>query len=159
MSDKSTVEMEERKKPSDATTETLVAAERQAIKSGLRAVAYVRLDPSVEWPGGSRSSCRPAMIRLENRLAGTMAALIETERRQKAATAAASLKGVTHRYGKTVALDSVTLEIPGGRMTGLIGPDGVGKSTLPRTIASWRTSAAASPTITSISAMKCSAPS
>ena len=60
-----------------------------------------------------------------------MTALVETERPQKvAATVAASLKGVTHRYGKTVALDNVTLEIPGGRMTGLIGPDGVGKSTL-----------------------------
>lgn len=37
---------------------------------------------------------------------------------------------VTHRYGATAALDDVTLEIPGGCMTGLIGPDGVGKSTL-----------------------------
>jgi ribosome-dependent ATPase len=53
-----------------------------------------------------------------------------TESHRKAALVAASLKGVTHRYGKTVALDSVTLEIPAGRMTGLIGPDGVGKSTL-----------------------------
>jgi len=52
--------------------------------------------------------------------------LIQTESHQKAA----SLEGVTHRYGKTVALDSVTLEIPGGCMAGLIGPDGVGKSTL-----------------------------
>ena len=61
-----------------------------------------------------------------------MTALIETERQQKAAAAAvaASLKGVSHRYGKTVALDNVTIEIPAGRMTGLIGPDGVGKSTL-----------------------------
>jgi ribosome-dependent ATPase len=60
-----------------------------------------------------------------------MTALIETERPQKAtAVVAASLKGVTHRYGKTVALDNVTIEIPAGRMTGLIGPDGVGKSTL-----------------------------
>ena len=59
-----------------------------------------------------------------------MNALIETERPQKVASVAASLKGVTHRYGKTVALDSVTLEIPGGCMAGLIGPDGVGKSTL-----------------------------
>ena len=63
-----------------------------------------------------------------------MTALIDTERDTqrppKAAAVAASLKGVTHRYGKTVALDNVTLEIPGGCMTGLIGPDGVGKSTL-----------------------------
>ena len=33
-------------------------------------------------------------------------------------------------YGKTTALDHVTLEIPAGRMVGLIGPDGVGKSSL-----------------------------
>ena len=60
-----------------------------------------------------------------------MTALVETERPQKAAAAvAASLKGVTHRYGKTVALDNVTIAIPAGQMTGLIGPDGVGKSTL-----------------------------
>src|SRR3974390_2055160 len=59
-----------------------------------------------------------------------MDALVQTESDRKAALVAASLKGVTHRYGKTLALDSVTLEIPAGRMTGLIGPDGVGKSTL-----------------------------
>lgn len=40
------------------------------------------------------------------------------------------IKGVTHRYKKLVALDSLTLELAGGRLVGLIGPDGVGKSTL-----------------------------
>jgi ribosome-dependent ATPase len=59
-----------------------------------------------------------------------MTALVEMERPQTVAAVAASLKDVTHRYGKTVALDSVTLEVPGGCMAGLIGPDGVGKSTL-----------------------------
>jgi ribosome-dependent ATPase len=42
----------------------------------------------------------------------------------------ASLTDLTHRYGKTRALDSFTAEIPSGCMVGLIGPDGVGKSTL-----------------------------
>jgi len=37
---------------------------------------------------------------------------------------------VSHRYGLTVALDDVTLVIPARCMVGLIGPDGVGKSTL-----------------------------
>lgn len=37
---------------------------------------------------------------------------------------------VTHSYGETVALNAVTLDIPAGCMAGLIGPDGVGKSTL-----------------------------
>jgi ribosome-dependent ATPase len=44
--------------------------------------------------------------------------------------AVAQLDAITHRYGKTVALDAVTLDIPAGSMAGLIGPDGVGKSTL-----------------------------
>ena len=37
---------------------------------------------------------------------------------------AASLAGVTHRYGKVIALDALTLGIPSGRMIGVIGPDG-----------------------------------
>lgn len=43
---------------------------------------------------------------------------------------AARLKGVTLRYGKTLALNNVDLDIPPGRMVGIIGPDGVGKSSL-----------------------------
>lgn len=42
----------------------------------------------------------------------------------------ASLSSVTHRYGATRALANVSLDIPAGCMAGLIGPDGVGKSTL-----------------------------
>jgi ribosome-dependent ATPase len=42
----------------------------------------------------------------------------------------ASVTDLTHRYGKARALDAVTAEIPSGCMVGLIGPDGVGKSTL-----------------------------
>ncbi|CCG40469.1 ribosome-associated ATPase/putative transporter RbbA [Magnetospirillum molischianum] len=37
---------------------------------------------------------------------------------------------VSLRYGKNLALDRVSLALPLGRITGLIGPDGVGKSTL-----------------------------
>nr|WP_282572291.1 ribosome-associated ATPase/putative transporter RbbA [Roseomonas acroporae] len=40
------------------------------------------------------------------------------------------LRGVRHRYGKVLALDDVSLAIPAGVMAGLVGPDGVGKSTL-----------------------------
>jgi len=43
---------------------------------------------------------------------------------------AARLNGVSHHYGKVVALDDVTLDFPPGRMVGLIGPDGVGKSSV-----------------------------
>lgn len=42
----------------------------------------------------------------------------------------ARLAEVSLRYGQTLALDRVTLDIPAGGMAGLIGPDGVGKSTL-----------------------------
>jgi ribosome-dependent ATPase len=42
----------------------------------------------------------------------------------------ARLAGVSLKYGRTVALDAIDLEVPAGRMIGLIGPDGVGKSSL-----------------------------
>lgn len=44
--------------------------------------------------------------------------------------AVARLQGVRLAYGKTVALRGVDLELPAGGMVGLIGPDGVGKSSL-----------------------------
>ncbi|PKO38664.1 MAG: multidrug ABC transporter ATP-binding protein [Betaproteobacteria bacterium HGW-Betaproteobacteria-6] len=42
----------------------------------------------------------------------------------------ARLSGVSHRYGAVVALDAVDIALPAGCMVGLIGPDGVGKSSL-----------------------------
>src|SRR3954468_7429711 len=42
----------------------------------------------------------------------------------------ATVTDLTHRYGKARALDALSAEIPSGCMVGLIGPDGVGKSTL-----------------------------
>ena len=45
-------------------------------------------------------------------------------------TSAVRLDFVSHSYGRTTALDAVTLELPAGRTVGFIGPDGVGKSTL-----------------------------
>ena len=44
--------------------------------------------------------------------------------------AALRLDAVSHRYGGIDALSGLTLEIPGGTLAGIIGPDGVGKSTL-----------------------------
>lgn len=46
--------------------------------------------------------------------------------------------GVGLRYRKTVALDSIDLELRSGTMTGCIGPDGVGKSSLLALIAGAR---------------------
>jgi ribosome-dependent ATPase len=42
----------------------------------------------------------------------------------------AHVDDITQRYGKVVALDHVTIDLPAGCMVGLIGPDGVGKSSL-----------------------------
>lgn len=50
----------------------------------------------------------------------------------------AALSRVTLRYGKCTALEELTLDIPARRMVGLIGPDGVGKSSLLALIAGAR---------------------
>ncbi|MDY0213850.1 MAG: ribosome-associated ATPase/putative transporter RbbA, partial [Desulfuromonadaceae bacterium] len=42
----------------------------------------------------------------------------------------ARLQDVSLSYGKTLALDELSLDVPAGCMVGLIGPDGVGKSSL-----------------------------
>jgi ribosome-dependent ATPase len=44
--------------------------------------------------------------------------------------AVARVKNVSHRYGATVSLAYVSIDIPSRIMVGVIGPDGVGKSTL-----------------------------
>ncbi|VCU69751.1 putative ABC transporter ATP-binding protein YbhF [Pigmentiphaga humi] len=48
----------------------------------------------------------------------------------QAPAAVARLAGVKLSYGKTLALDDIGLDLPAGCMVGLIGPDGVGKSSL-----------------------------
>ena len=50
----------------------------------------------------------------------------------------AQVARVTHRYGSVLALDDITLDIPTGSLVGVIGPDGVGKSTLLSIIAGAR---------------------
>jgi len=50
----------------------------------------------------------------------------------------ARLENVTQRYARVAALDGVTLDLPASCMVGLIGPDGVGKSTLLSIIAGAR---------------------
>jgi ribosome-dependent ATPase len=53
-------------------------------------------------------------------------------------TAIARIENITQIYGNVAALDAVTLTIPAGCMVGLIGPDGVGKSSLLAIIAGAR---------------------
>jgi ribosome-dependent ATPase len=50
----------------------------------------------------------------------------------------ACLERVTQRYGRVAALDDVTVVFPAGRMIGLIGPDGIGKSSLLAVVAGVR---------------------
>ena len=40
-----------------------------------------------------------------------------------------SARGLSKRYGKSVAVDNISFEIPAGRIIGLIGPNGSGKTT------------------------------
>ena len=49
---------------------------------------------------------------------------------EPAAAPVARLRDVALRYGAVQALNGITLDLPAGRMVGLIGPDGVGKSSL-----------------------------
>jgi ABC-2 type transport system ATP-binding protein len=44
-------------------------------------------------------------------------------------SAVISAKGLTKRYGKQAAVDNISFEIPAGRIVGLIGPNGSGKTT------------------------------
>lgn len=50
----------------------------------------------------------------------------------------ARLIDVSLTYGKTRALDRISIDIPAGCMVGLIGPDGVGKSSLMALVAGAR---------------------
>ena len=40
-----------------------------------------------------------------------------------------SARGLTKRYGRTMAVDHIDIDIPPGRIVGLIGPNGAGKTT------------------------------
>jgi sulfate/thiosulfate transport system ATP-binding protein len=48
---------------------------------------------------------------------------------------AITIRSVSKRFGTAVALDDVSLEIPNGSLTALLGPSGGGKSTLLRVVA------------------------
>ncbi|WGT49564.1 ABC transporter ATP-binding protein [Thioclava nitratireducens] len=47
---------------------------------------------------------------------------------------AITLKGISKRWGDTLALDGIDIEVPAGSFTALLGPSGCGKSTLLRIV-------------------------
>jgi sulfate/thiosulfate transport system ATP-binding protein len=63
---------------------------------------------------------------------------------------AIAVSGVTKNFGDHVALDDVSLDIPSGSLTALLGPSGSGKSTLLRVIAGLETPDAGSVAIDGI---------
>lgn len=48
---------------------------------------------------------------------------------------AASLRGVSRRYGPVAALDDLSLDVPGAALVAVLGPSGCGKTTLLRVLA------------------------
>ena len=58
------------------------------------------------------------------------------EAAQSPAASAISISGLQKRFGKFVAVDGLSLEVPAGSVYGLIGPNGAGKTTTFAVIAS-----------------------
>ena len=44
------------------------------------------------------------------------------------------VRGLTKRFGSTLAVDDLTFDVPPGVVTGFLGPNGAGKSTTMRVI-------------------------
>jgi ABC-2 type transport system ATP-binding protein len=49
-------------------------------------------------------------------------------------SAAIEVRGLTKRYGRTVAVDDLSFQVETGRVTGFVGPNGAGKSTTMRAL-------------------------
>src|SRR3954471_22139807 len=47
----------------------------------------------------------------------------------QAAHAALTVRGLTKRFGQTLAVDALELQVPRGSFFGLVGPNGAGKTT------------------------------
>jgi ABC-2 type transport system ATP-binding protein len=49
-------------------------------------------------------------------------------------SAAIEVRGLSKRYGRTVAVDDLSFQVEAGRVTGFVGPNGAGKSTAMRLV-------------------------
>ena len=63
-----------------------------------------------------------------------MSTMADNERTAAASEAALTISGLTTGYGRTVVLRDLSLTIPAGQVTALLGPNGAGKTTLLRAI-------------------------
>ena len=86
-------------------------------------------------PGARARLRRPDRARLrglgEGRLAPALGCRARGAR-MSASEPIIRLAGVTKRFGRTVAVDDVTIDVPRGRCLGWLGPNGSGKTTLIR---------------------------
>lgn len=89
-------------------------------KPGITSVAYIKLSDDTDWP--------PSAVAREGN--------VMTEH------TVAQLSAVSLTYGTLKALDQINVTIPAGGMVGLIGPDGVSKSSLLALIAGARENSA-----------------
>src|SRR5882724_8338623 len=79
-------------------------------------------------PAALESYCLDLFQLAETAMAESAASIEAIERATFGSVA--SVKGVSQLYGKVIALDGISLDFPAQKMIGLLGPDGVGKSTL-----------------------------
>ena len=45
-----------------------------------------------------------------------------------------NVKGLTKRFGATLAVDNITFQVPAGQVLGFLGPNGAGKTTTMRVL-------------------------
>lgn len=64
------------------------------------------------------------------------------------------IKDITRKYGKLVALDNISFSVEQGEVFGLIGPDGAGKSTLYKILATLLASDTGSATVCGLDTVK-----
>jgi ABC-2 type transport system ATP-binding protein len=87
------------------------------------------MSPTLGDPGGAKYRSKVRSWRFLRQ----MSALAAGTRLDPMATiSAVRAAGLTKRYGRTTALDDCDIDVPLGRVVGLVGPNGAGKSTLLR---------------------------